>query len=110
MKVKEVVEALKLEVLTGDCGMDRDVNGAYCCDLLSWVMSHTSKENIWVTVQIHPNIVAVAVLLELSCIIIPEGISLEEVTIEKAVKEKIPILLSRENGYEICCRLKELGI
>jgi hypothetical protein len=110
MKVKDVAAALELKALTGDCGLDREVNGAYCCDLLSWVMSHAEKENIWVTVQVHPNIVAVAVLLELSCIIIPEEIKPEEVTIEKAVSEGIPILISRENGFKICCRLKELGI
>lgn len=109
MRVRDIVEELGLKVLAGDKGLEDEVNGAYCCDLLSWVMSHGNKDNAWITVQVHPNIIAVAVLLEFSCIIIPENIEVEKVTLEKAERENMPVLRSSENGYIICGKLNSIG-
>ncbi|MGE5628504.1 MAG: AraC family transcriptional regulator [Solirubrobacterales bacterium] len=106
MKVKDLIEKLELVSLTGEVGLDREVDGGYTGDLLSWVMSHGAKGNTWITVQIHPNIVAVAVLLEFSCIIIPENIAVEQLTIEKAISEGIPVLQSSENAFELCSKIK----
>ncbi len=110
MKVREIVENLKLKPLTGEVGLDREVQGAYCGDLLSWVMSHGLRNNIWITVQVHPNIVAVAVLVEFPCIIIPEEIEVDNITLEKARNEGIAILHSPDNAFEICSRLKAAGV
>lgn len=110
MKVKDLVEKLNLKVLCCGDYLDKEIEGAYTCDLLSWVMSHGNKGNAWITVQVHPNVVAVAVLLEFSCIIIPEEIGVEETSIQRAEIEGIPILVSKENAYTICSKLKKLGI
>ena len=110
MKVKEIVEKLNLKVLCGRDYLHKEIEGAYTCDLLSWVMSHGNKGNAWITVQVHPNVVAVAVLLELSCVIIPEDIEVDEISIQRAQSEGIPILVSKENAYSICSKLNELGI
>lgn len=108
MKVKNLAEKLELNILTGEVGLDREIEGGYAGDLLSWVMSHGSKGNVWITVQIHSNIVAVAVLLELSCILIPENITVEQSTIDKAVSEGIPILQSKDHAFELCSKIKSL--
>ncbi|MGI6668584.1 MAG: AraC family transcriptional regulator [Acetivibrionales bacterium] len=79
MKTAELACRLNGVVVTGEAGTDNEIKGMYCCDLLSWVMSHAAKGSAWITVHTHLNIVAVAALLELSCIIIPEGISVEGV-------------------------------
>lgn len=110
MKVKEMAEKLGCKILTGEEGLDKDVEGVYVSDLLSWVMSHGNKSNVWITVQIHPNVVAVATLLEFSCILVPEGIEVEKVTIEKAIQEKIPVLQAMDSAYTLCGKLKEFGI
>lgn len=110
MKVRDIVNALNFEVLAGEEGLDREVKGVYTCDLLSWVMSHGKQNNAWITVQVHPNIIAVATLLEFSCVIIPEEIEVEESTIKKANDEKIPVLKSKLNAYEICIELNKLGV
>lgn len=110
MRVREVVERLNLKPLTGDCGLEREVQGAYCGDLLSWVMSHGRANNIWVTVQVHPNVVAVAVLVEFPCIIIPDEIEVDKITLEKAKQENIAILQSKDNAFEICGKLKAEGV
>ena len=110
MKVKDIIEKLDLKVLCAEHSVENEVFDGYTCDLLSWVMSHGNKGNAWVTVQVHPNVVAIAVLLEFSCIIIPEEIEVEEISIEKAQNEGIPILQSKDSAYIICGKLKELGI
>ncbi|CDF57374.1 DRTGG domain-containing protein [Thermobrachium celere] len=110
MKVRDIVNALNFEVLAGEEGLDREVKGVYTCDLLSWVMSHGKQNNAWITVQVHPNIIAVATLLEFSCVIIPEEIEVEESTLKKANDEKIPVLKSKLNAYEICIELNKLGV
>lgn len=108
MKVKELADKLGLKILAGESGMDREIEGGYTGDLLSWVMSHASKGNLWITVQIHPNIIAVAVLLEMSCIIIPESIAVEQATLAKAEAEGIPILQSSAHAFDLCADIKNL--
>lgn len=88
--------------------LDKEVTGLYICDLLSWVMSHANKGDAWVTVQTHLNIVAVSILLEIPCIIVPEGIKVEEATIKKADEEGISILSTEMSGYEISWRVHEI--
>lgn len=110
MKVKDLIEKLNLKCLTGDVGLEREIKGVYVNDLLSWVMSHGDSGDIWVTVQIHPNIIAVAVLAELACIVVPENIKVEAITLDKAIEENIPVLTADEDAYTLCCRFKELGI
>jgi len=55
MKVKEFAEQLKMEILTGEKGLEKEIKGMYICDLLSWVMSHAAKGDAWITVHTHVN-------------------------------------------------------
>ncbi|HOA54130.1 MAG: DRTGG domain-containing protein [Acetivibrionales bacterium] len=110
MKTAELAAKLGATIVTGKAGIDKEIKGVYCCDLLSWVMSHAGKDSAWITVHTHMNIVAVAVLSEIACIIIPEGIEAEEATIKKAVQENIPILCTGLTAYEVCCIAHDCGI
>lgn len=110
MELKDMIKALNLRILSAENCLNRQIHGVYINDLLSWVMSHGEKNNVWITVQIHPNIVAIAVLLELGCIIIPEGIEVEDKTISRANQENIVILNSDMNSYELAIELGKLGI
>ena len=86
MKLKEFAEKLEMKILTEESKLDRRISGVYVCDLLSWVMSHANKDNIWITIHTHINIVAVALLTEVACIIVPENIEVEEATIKKLIR------------------------
>lgn len=108
MKVSELAAATGAAVITCRAGEDKDVTGMYACDLLSWVMAHAQKGNAWITVHTHVNIVAVALLAEVSCIIVPEGIKMEEATVKRAELEGITILNTALSTYEICCRVPHL--
>lgn len=106
MKVKELADKLGMKILTGTEGLDKEIEGGYTGDLLSWVMSHASKGDVWITVQIHVNIIAVAVLLEMAAIIVPENIPVEDSTLEKANQEGIAILQSSESAFNLCAAIK----
>jgi predicted transcriptional regulator len=108
MKINELVNSLQFNVLTDNKVLDKEVSGVYICDLLSWVMSHANKGDIWITVHTHINIVAVAVLVEIPCIIVPEGIKVEESTINKANEEGIVILNSDKPAYQIAVELGKI--
>jgi serine kinase of HPr protein (carbohydrate metabolism regulator) len=110
MKIKDIVEKMDLKVLCCKDNLEKEIEDVYCCDLLSWVMSHAKKNSVWITVLVHPNIIAVAQLLEFACIIIPEGISVEEITLSKAAQENIPVLQTGKTSYEICKALNSIGI
>lgn len=102
MKITDLSEKIKGTILTGKSGADREIASTYCCDLLSWVMSHAKKGSCWITVQTHLNVIAVASLLELPCIIVPENIDVEESTVNKAIEEEIAIIKSPLDAYSIC--------
>jgi len=108
MKTRELVDLLDIKVLTDQKGLDREISGVYIGDLLSWVMSHANKGDVWITVHTHLNIVAVALLVETACILVPEGIEVEEATIKKANEEEIVILSAQKTAYEIAVEVSKL--
>lgn len=110
MKVREMQGMLKMEVAAGQKGLDREILGGYCGDLLSDVMANSTRGSVWLTVQSHQNIVAVAVLRELSAIILVNGRNPDEDTRRKAEDESIPLLLSPLSAFELARRIYDLGI
>ena len=110
MKLIEIVNQLNLLVQTKTTDLDIEVTGGYVSDMLSDVMAHTKKGNLWVTLQIHQNTVAVAVLKELAGIILINGKQPAEETIKKAEQENIPIITTELSAFDIVCKLCKLGI
>ena len=101
MKVKELVEKLNLKVLSGENGLDREIDGCYISDLLSDVMGNAMEGNIWITLQTHKNVMAVASLKEMSCIILVKNLMPNDETIEQSNDEDLPILQTNLPTYEI---------
>lgn len=101
MKVKEFIDKSPFAVLTGNSGINKDIDNVYIGDLLSRVMSGAQSGSVWVTIHTHMNILAVAALNELPVIIIPEGIKVPEAVIEKAMEEDIAILSADCTAYEV---------
>jgi hypothetical protein len=110
MKLEDVVRQLDLEVLAGIGKLDADASGGYACDLLSYVMAKAKAGDLWITVQGHPNIIAVASLIGLAGIIVAEGAKVEPATIEKAEQEGVPVLATTLTAYAAAGRLWELGV
>ena len=110
MLVSELITLIEAKNLTPSVSTEREVTCGYVCDLLSWVMSHGDTGMAWVTVQTHMNVVAVAVLSEMACIILPEEIDMEEESLNKAVDENMVVLTSPLTAFEICGRMAARGI
>ena len=110
MTVRDLIEPLSARVLCGGDFLDAEVAGGYCCDLLSWVMAHGKRGGAWITVQTHLNTVAVASLLDLACIIIPEDIEVNDQTLAKAEQEGIAVLSTSLTGYHVSGRMMGLGL
>lgn len=108
--LQHIAEALHLSVRTGEDLLARAVTGGYAGDLLSDVLAHARKGQVWITLQTHNNIVAVASAKELCGIIVVNGRTPEEATLRKAGEEHIPILVSPLSTYDLVCRLCELGV
>ncbi len=109
MNCLELAEKLKL---TPMCEKDEkiEIEGVYIGDLLSIVMSKAKKNYAWITIQTHINIVAVAELLELSCIIVVENMEVDDDTLNKAKELNIPIFKTSESAYQMACKMWEMGI
>jgi hypothetical protein len=111
MNLNKIIEELNLKVLTApqDYSLITPTNG-YVSDLLSCVMAGAPHHGIWVTLQGHINIVAVAALLELSAVIITEDAQPDEATINKANEENIILLSTDRPSFEIVGKLWEMGL
>ena len=109
MTVKEAIERFAFEALTLP-DPDRKIAGGYCGDLLSWVMAHGKAGMAWITVQTHMNVIAVASLMEMAAVIVPEGIEMEGPTLEKAREEGICVLQSEKTAFELCALMAQAGL
>lgn len=110
MKVSDIVDQLGWRVLAGSGGLGAEVSGGYVADLLSCVMAGAEAGDLWLTLQTHANIVAVASLLGISAIVVAEGANVPEGTVEKADEQGMPLLSSPDPIYESVAQLIALGV
>lgn len=110
MTIQDLLPLIEGTELTLPNQEARDITCGYSCDLLSWVMAHGRPGMAWVTVQTHMNVVAVASLSDMACIVLPEGIVMEEAPLKKAREEGIAVLSSPLSAYAICGRMAQLDI
>jgi hypothetical protein len=111
MTLQEIIAKLNLKVLT----TPRDFSaitprGGYASDLLSCVMAGAQPDNVWVTLQAHMNVVAVASLREVAAVIITEGAQPEADVIARANEQGVILLSASEPSYEVIGKLWEVGI
>ena len=110
VNLKTIAEVIKGRVVCGSELLDRDIHHVYCGDLLSDVMSNAQKGSLWVTIQGHQNIIAVAVLKELSGIVLSNGQKPDDITLEKAQAELMPIIVTEYDSYIVCGKIFSLGV
>jgi hypothetical protein len=111
MNLAEIIQKLELTPLTQPQEYDQlTPTTGYTSDLLSCVMASASREGIWVTLQAHANIVAVAALLDLCAVIITEGAMPDPATIEKANDEGIILFSTASPTFQVVGKLWEMGL
>ena len=109
MTVKMLIEAANLKPIALPVP-EREVNGAYIGDLLSWVMGRANEDNAWITIMSNSNIIAVATLAGISCVILAEGVSIDAEVTKTAMDKGINVLSTDESAYGIAKKLASLGI
>jgi predicted transcriptional regulator len=108
MKISDLVDKLNLSVISGNKGLSNEITGGYVSDLLSDVMGNAKEGNVWITLQTHQNIIAVAALKDIAAIIIVKDLVPEQDTIDKSNTENIPLLSTDSDTFNIAGRLFEL--
>ena len=89
---------------------EREICGVYIGDLLSWVMGRARENNAWITIMSNSNIIAVATLADVSCIILAEGVSPDGGVTETAMARGVNLLSSDKSAYEIAREISKLGL
>ncbi len=110
MKLSEIVRRLDLNVQTGEESLDVEVTGGYAADLLSCAMAGARRGNLWITLQGHLNVIAIATLDELAGVIVSEGKPVAPDALAKAQEEHMPILTTAMTTFEVAGRLWEFGV
>lgn len=108
VSISEIAKSLALKEV--HFAQDFQIEHGYAGDLLSIVMRSAPKNSVWLTVQSHVNIIAVAVLTGIKAIVLCENLEFPEETIQKAKEENVSLFISNENVFVTAGRIYELGI
>ncbi|MDR0661004.1 MAG: serine kinase [Prevotellaceae bacterium] len=108
MNVATIAEKLFLKVFGGNEGLTNEVSGGYTSDLLSDVMGHANAGDVWITLQTHKNIAAIASLKEVAAVILVKGFEPDTDTLAQANEEGIPLLGTTDETFEITGKLYRL--
>lgn len=106
MKVCELADKLGLESLSLPCP-DKEIEGAYAGDLLSWVMGRAESGCVWATIMTNINVVAVASLADVSACVICEDCEVTNEIIDTAKGKGVNLLRTSLPLYEFCVELSK---
>src|SRR5829696_4906469 len=111
INLQQIIDRLNLTILTESHDFaDITPTGGYSSDLLSCVMAGAKKGHLWITLQAHLNIVAVAALNDVAAIIITENAQPDAASISKANQQGVILLSTPEPTYDVNGKLWELGV
>ncbi len=108
MKIKDIYELPDCRFLVkGD--PEREISRVFCCDLLSIAMSKAPAGGVWVTVMGNKNTLAVASLTDTACIVLAEGVSLDDSTLAKAEEEGIAVAATELPVFDMALQIYKAG-
>ncbi len=110
MKLSEICRELDLRPLTPEITEDPQVDRGHASDLLSDVLANAPERGLLVTLQVHLNVIAVALHANLAGVVFSSGMVPEEAVRQKAVAERLPLFASRQTTFDVAGRLYALGV
>lgn len=110
MRLTDIKDKLNLTVLSGSNNLETDVTRGYVSDLMSDVIAHGKEGDIWITYQTHVNVVAIAMMKNMTAVILIQGRELIPAAKLKAEQEGLPVLSSTESAFEVVGKLYKQGI
>ncbi len=105
MRVAELVKIYGLTVFAGKAGLQNEISGGYVSDLLSDVMGFAQENQVWITLQTHQNVLAIASLKDLAAVIIVKGLQPDSETLKHSEEEGIPLLGTEMETFEIAGKI-----
>ncbi len=105
MKVAELVEKFGFTIFAGKSGLQNEISGGYVSDLLSDVMGFARENQVWITLQTHQNVIAIASLKDLAAVIIVKGLQPDPETLKHSEDEGIPLLGTDIETFEIAGKI-----
>lgn len=105
MKVSDLVERFEMNVFSGKTGLENEIAGGYVSDLLSDVMGFARENQVWITLQTHRNVLAIASLKDLAAVILVKGLQPDEDTLKHSEEEGIPLLGTEMETFEMAGKL-----
>ncbi len=105
MKVSDMVKKYNLKVYAGHKGLENEISGGYVSDLLSDVMGNASESEVWITLQTHQNVMAIASLKDLAAVILVKDLEPDADTLAHSEEEGIPLLGTGYATFEMAGRL-----
>lgn len=107
-KITEIMTLLGAELVAGSA--EGDIRGCYVGDLLSDVLASAKPEILWITIQVHRNVVLVASMKDISTVLITSGRKLDPQTIIEAEEDNVTVLSTPMSSYEAAGKLWALGL
>ena len=108
MKVSDLVERFNLKIFSGKNGLENEILGGYVSDLLSDVMGNAAEGEVWITLQTHQNVLAIASLKELAAVILVKDLEPEPDMLRKSDEEGIPVLGTNLGTFEMAGKLYKI--
>ena len=109
MKLKDILVLPECRVLSQG-NPEREISRIFCCDLLSIAMGKAPSDGVCVTVMGNRNTLAVASLTDTACIVLAEGVALDEDTLSKAAEEGIAVLSTEQPAFDIALKIYQAGL
>lgn len=110
MELVDIIKRFNLTALVTDVDLSRTVNGVYVSDMLSDVMATIPRRCLWITHQVHENVIAIAYFRQLAGVIFVEDAQPQPEVIEKAKQKKINLFTTDKSAFEVAGKLWELGL
>lgn len=107
ISLKTLTERFPCRLLTGPAD-SREISGGYACDLLSWVIAHVKEGDVWMTILNSINVVAVATLADCACVMLTEGVRMDDQVLARAREKNIIILATDLPTWEASVTLSDL--
>ena len=108
MTVRDLIEQNLFEVENTGDNPEAEISKPFCCDLLSVAMGKAPAGSCWVKVMANMNTLAVAVLTEVACIVLAEGMKLDDTCLQKAVQQGITVFRTAEPVFDAALKVQRL--
>ena len=112
MQLREITERLELSMLSDEKTVDLslEVSSGHASDLLSDVLANAPSGCLLVTIQVHMNVIAVALHAGVAAVIFSSGLVPDDEVKKKASEEGLLLFSSKQTTFSVVGRLYEFGI